>query len=56
MENKFRSTFDKIYAEEELKEKTADFLVRKYGGGNRQDGFSGRGLSEHALLSPCFCL
>lgn len=29
MENKFRSTFDKIYAEEELKEKTADFLNKE---------------------------
>ena len=29
MENKFRSTFDKIYAEEELKEKTADFLSKE---------------------------
>lgn len=29
LENKFRSTFDKIYAEEELKEKTADFLSKE---------------------------
>ena len=29
IENKFRSTFDKIYAEEELKEKTADFLSKE---------------------------